>query len=42
MGKKSKDAALTTTVKRAARARMADKLAKKMARREIGRGTRLV
>src|SRR5260370_35152509 len=41
-GNKTKEAALTTRVKRAARARMADKLAKKIVRRESGRGTRLV
>src|SRR5260370_10130318 len=40
MGNKTRDAALTTIVKRAARARMAAKLAKKMVRRESGRGTR--
>src|ERR1700676_5236814 len=41
-GNKTNEAALTTRVKSAARARMADKLAKKTARRESGRGTRLV
>src|SRR5712672_759539 len=42
MGNRTSEAAFTTTVKRAARAKTADKLATKMARSETGRGTRLV
>src|SRR6266853_3530278 len=42
MGNSTSEAAFTTTVKRAARAKMADKLAKKIARSETGRGTRVV
>ena len=40
MGKRTKEAALTTTVSRAAKAKMANRLARKILARETGSGTR--
>ena len=42
IGKKMEEAALTTMVRNAAKARMAQKFAAKIVVREIGSGTRLV